>query len=67
MRKKTIGERIKGLREERGLTQKQLAENRQHLDAIANALLEKNRLYRVDLEKLLPPIKAASQPPPATT
>jgi len=55
------------LNEQMEQTQKQLAENRQHLDAIANALLEKNRLYRVDLEKLLPPIKAASQPPPATT
>lgn len=31
-----------------------LAENREHLETVAKALLEKNRLYRKDLQTLLP-------------
>jgi len=45
------------LKEQMALTLKLLEENRQHLDAVSQALLTKNRLYRKDLEKLLPPIK----------
>jgi ATP-dependent Zn protease len=45
------------LQEQMVLTLKQLEENRQHLDAVSQALLAKNRLYQKDLEELLPPIK----------
>jgi len=40
-----------------------LEKSRCHLDAVARALLEKNRLYRSDLEQILPPLpgKAAQQ------
>ena len=37
-----------------------LKENRAHLDAVAKALMEKNRLYRKDLEQILPAISAKS-------
>jgi ATP-dependent Zn protease len=43
-------------------TTKLLNENRKHLDAVARALLQKNRLYRRDLEQVLPPI----EPKPAS-
>ncbi len=45
------------LTEQMALTRQQLEENRQHLDTVSRALLAKNRLYRKDLEELLPPIK----------
>jgi len=34
-------------------TLKMLQENREHLEAVSQALLDKNRLYRKDLEGLL--------------
>ena len=37
-------------------TLKLMEENRSHLDAIAKALIERNRLYRKDLEDVLPPM-----------
>jgi hypothetical protein len=37
-----------------GNTLKLLEENRTHLDAVSKALLQKNRLYRNDLQQLLP-------------
>jgi hypothetical protein len=39
-------------------TLKVLGENRLHLDAISKSLLTKNRLYRKDLQELLPPCPA---------
>ncbi len=42
------------LKEQMEATVKLLEANRRHLDAVAKALLEKNRLYRKDLEQLLP-------------
>lgn len=44
------------LKEQKDRTLKLLNENRQHLDAVSRALIQKNRLYRKDLEELLPPI-----------
>jgi cell division protease FtsH len=44
------------LKEQMAKTKKLLEENRQHLDAVAKALLAKNRLYRKDLEEILPAI-----------
>ena len=44
------------LKEEMARTQELLETNRQYLDAVAKALIEKNRLYRKDLEEILPPI-----------
>ena len=44
------------LKEELVKTQKLLEQNRQHLDATAKTLIEKNTIYRKDLEELLPPI-----------
>ncbi len=44
------------LKEQMALTLKLLEENRAHLDAVARALLAKNRLYRKELEAILPPI-----------
>ncbi len=44
------------LKEQMEQTRMLLDENRQHLDAVAKALLEKNRLYRKDLEQILPQI-----------
>lgn len=44
------------LKEEMDKTAKLLEANRKHLDAVAKALIEKNRLYRKDLEQILPPI-----------
>ncbi len=43
------------LKQEMENTLKLLKENRAHLDAVAKALLAKNRLYRDDLKQLLPP------------
>jgi ATP-dependent Zn protease len=42
------------LKDEMEKTVKLLEANRQHLDAVAKALLEKNRLHRRDLEQILP-------------
>jgi ATP-dependent metalloprotease FtsH len=42
------------LKEEMNKTVKLLEENRKHLDTIAKALMEKNRILRSDLEKMLP-------------
>ncbi len=42
------------LKKEMTKTQKLLESNREHLDAVAKALLEKNTLYRKDLEQILP-------------
>lgn len=42
------------LKEQMTRTQELLAANRKHLDAVAKALLEKNTLYRSDLENMLP-------------
>jgi ATP-dependent Zn protease len=44
------------LKNEMARTLKLLEANRPHLDAVSKALLEKNRLYRKDLEQLLPPL-----------
>ncbi|MBM3878806.1 MAG: AAA family ATPase [Verrucomicrobia bacterium] len=48
------------LAEQMDKTIKLLTENRQHLDAVAQALIEKNRLYRKDLEAVLPAIPAST-------
>ncbi len=42
------------LKEQMDKTLQLLKENRPHLDAVSKALLKKNRLYRKDLEELLP-------------
>ena len=42
------------LKQEMDKTAKLLEANRAHLDAVAKALMEKNRLYRKDLEQILP-------------
>ena len=42
------------LKQEMENTRKLLEENRTHLDAVSKALLEKLRLYRNDLQQLLP-------------
>jgi ATP-dependent metalloprotease FtsH len=42
------------LKKEMERTGKLLEENRQHLDAVVNALRAKNRLYRKELEEILP-------------
>jgi len=44
------------LKEQMARTIELLQQNRQHLDALSRALLEKNRLLRADLKLLLPPI-----------
>jgi cell division protease FtsH len=44
------------LKEEMDKTLELLEANRQHLDAVAKALMEKNRLHRTDLEQVLPAI-----------
>jgi ATP-dependent metalloprotease FtsH len=44
------------LKQEMENTLRLLNENRKHLDAVSQALLDKNRLYRNDLQQLLPPI-----------
>lgn len=44
------------LKEQMAQTLQLLEANRPHLDAVAKALLEKNRLYREDLEQILPEI-----------
>lgn len=46
------------LEEQMAETRKLMEANRPHLDAIAGALLKKNRLYRADLVEILPPVKA---------
>ncbi len=46
------------LKAEMERTDQLLSENRLHLDAVARALLEKNRLYRNDLKELLPTPRA---------
>jgi ATP-dependent Zn protease len=38
-----------------------LEKNRPHLDAVVQALLEKNRLYRTDLQEILPPISESKE------
>ena len=43
------------LKEQMQKTIELLSANRNHLETVAKALLEKNRLYRKDLEQLLPP------------
>jgi ATP-dependent metalloprotease FtsH len=43
------------LKKEMENTLKLLEENRKHLDSVSRKLLEKNRLYRNDLQQLLPP------------
>jgi ATP-dependent metalloprotease FtsH len=43
------------LKEQMGVALKLLEQHRNHLDAVAEALLGKNRLYRADLETMLPP------------
>jgi len=48
------------LKQEMDQTAKLLEANRAHLDAVAKALVEKNRLYRKDLEQILPPISGKS-------
>jgi len=48
----------KMLKAEMDKTQALLEENRERLDAVSAALLEKNRLYREDLKELLPEIPA---------
>ena len=48
------------LKEQMELTRKLLEENRQHLDAVSKALLAKNRLYRKNMEEILPPILGKS-------
>ena len=45
------------LRQEMERTLALLEQNRTHLDAVSKALLTKNRLYRKDLEELLPPAR----------
>jgi len=42
------------LKEQMEQTLKLLEQNREHLDAVSKALLERNRLYRKDLEAILP-------------
>ncbi len=44
------------LKQEMDNTLRLLTENRIHLDAVTKALLEKNRLYRRDLEQILPAV-----------
>jgi len=44
------------LKQEMDNTLQLLNENREYLDAVARALLDRNRLYRKDLQQLLPPI-----------
>jgi ATP-dependent Zn protease len=46
------------LKAEMDKTLRLLKENRPHLDAVAKALLEKNRLYRKDLKQILPALSA---------
>ena len=46
------------LKTEMGKTRRLLEDNREHLDAVAKGLLEKNRLYSKDLEELLPAVPA---------
>lgn len=43
------------LDEEMATTMKQLTENRELLDKIVNLLIQRNRIYRKDLEEVLPP------------
>ena len=47
------------LKAEMAKTQERLQANRQHLDAVATALLDRNRLYRKDLEDILPAVRDA--------
>ena len=49
------------LKEQMGVTEKLLSENRQHLDAVAEALAEKERLTMEELQTLLPPITSAGE------
>jgi ATP-dependent metalloprotease FtsH len=42
------------LKEQMAATAKQLEQHKNHLDAVAKALIEKNRLHRKELEDLLP-------------
>lgn len=44
------------LKEQMEKTKKLLEENRKYLDTVSKTLLDKNRLYRKDLEAILPPI-----------
>jgi hypothetical protein len=46
------------LKEQMEQTRVLLEENRAHLDAVAKALQERNRLYRKDLEEILPALPA---------
>jgi ATP-dependent metalloprotease FtsH len=50
---------VKILNQEMENTLKLLEENHNHLDAVSKALLAKNRLYRNDLQQLLPPCPCA--------
>jgi ATP-dependent metalloprotease FtsH len=49
------------LKQEMENTLKLLAENRAHLDAVSKTLLETNRLYRKDLQELLPALPPDQQ------
>jgi ATP-dependent metalloprotease FtsH len=49
------------LKQEMENTLKLLAENRLHLDAVSKSLLAKNRLFRKDLQKLLPHLPCAQK------
>ena len=48
------------LREEMDKTLKLLEENREHLDAVTNALVEKERLSTKDLQSILPEISSSA-------
>lgn len=50
------------LKEQMEKTLNLLGENRQHLEAVSKSLLEKNRLYRKDLEAILPPRAMRKRP-----
>jgi ATP-dependent metalloprotease FtsH len=49
------------LKQEMENTLKLLEKNRTHLDAVSKALLAKNRLYRSDLQELLPPSRGSGK------
>ena len=48
-------------------TLKLLRKNRPHLDAVSKELLAKNRLYRNDLQVLLPPCSPNADKPNMST
>jgi ATP-dependent Zn protease len=51
------------LKEQMEATMKLMESNRQHLNTVSKALLERNRLYRKDLERILPTISAKAVQP----